>query len=71
MDTTRRGEPRYTFPSLSLAAGADVKVWTKAGTDSATDLYWNSSQAIGNNSGGDTATLQDTNGAEVMRCSYN
>jgi endonuclease G, mitochondrial len=60
----------YTFPSFSLTAGADVKVWTKAGTDSATDVYWGSVQAIWNNTGGDTAILQDALGAEVTRYSY-
>jgi len=30
----------YTFPAFALQAGATVRVWTAAGTDSATDVYW-------------------------------
>jgi hypothetical protein len=60
----------YTFPSFALAAGTEVKVWTKAGTNTATDLYWGSSQAIWNNTGGDTAILQNAGGTEITRYSY-
>ncbi|NTU83788.1 MAG: hypothetical protein HGA45_31185 [Chloroflexales bacterium] len=60
----------YTFPTFSLAAGAQVRIWTKAGTDDAANLYWGRSQAVWNNSGGDTAILRDAAGTEVTRRSY-
>jgi endonuclease G len=60
----------YTFPAFSLAAGADVQVWTKVGVDTASTLYWNRGQAVWNNTGGDTAILRDAGGTEVTRFSY-
>jgi len=59
----------YTFPSLTLAAGAEVRVWTKAGTDDAANLYWGRAQAVWNNTG-DTAILRDAVGTEVARLTY-
>lgn len=60
----------YTFPAFTLAAGAEVRVWTKAGTDNAGNLYWGRGTAVWNNSGGDTATLRDAGGALVDSYSY-
>jgi large subunit ribosomal protein L20 len=59
----------YTFPSFTLKAGAEVQLWTKAGSDDASNLYWNNRSAIWNNTG-DTAVLADTDGNEVARYSY-
>jgi hypothetical protein len=59
----------YAFPAFRLAAGASVKVHTGAGSDTATNLYWDSSGYIWDN-GGDTATLRNANGSVVDRCSY-
>ncbi|NTU85611.1 MAG: lamin tail domain-containing protein [Chloroflexales bacterium] len=59
----------YTFPSFTLAAGAEVRVWTRAGTDDAGNLYWGRTQAVWNNTG-DTAILRDAGGTEVTRYSY-
>jgi len=59
----------YTFPNFTLGAGASVKVWVKSGSDTATDLYWNSSSAIWNNTG-DTAYLRDAAGQPVSEYSY-
>ncbi|MFZ6028528.1 MAG: lamin tail domain-containing protein [Chloroflexota bacterium] len=53
----------YTFPAFTLQAGAAVKVWSRVGTNTGTDLYWGSSQAIWTNTG-DCATLQ--NGSLVV-----
>lgn len=61
---------RYTFPAFSLAAGAEVRVWTGAGVNGAANLYWGLSQAVWNNSGGDTAILRTSAGVEVARFSY-
>jgi endonuclease G len=60
----------YIFPAFSLAAGTDVKVWTKAGANDAGNLYWGRGTAVWNNTGGDTAILQDANGTEITRYSY-
>lgn len=59
----------YTFPAFSLAAGAEVKVWTRKGDDDAANLFWGSSRAIWNNEG-DTAVLSDAAGNEVASRSY-
>lgn len=53
----------FTFPSYALQAGASVKVWSKSGTNTTTDLYWGSSQSIWTNTG-DCATLK--NGGQVV-----
>ncbi|GIV89681.1 MAG: hypothetical protein KatS3mg055_2199 [Chloroflexus sp.] len=59
----------YTFPQFTLASGAEVKLWTKAGTDDANNLYWGSRRPIWNNSG-DSAILRDANGNLVSRYTY-
>lgn len=60
----------FTFPGFTLAAGAEVRVWTKAGVNDASNLFWGRNQAVWNNSGGDTAILRDAGGNEVSRYSY-
>ena len=57
----------YKFPSLSLAAGARVKLHTGAGVNSASDLYWGRTAYVWNNSS-DTVYLYDA--AEVLVDSY-
>ncbi len=59
----------YTFPAFTLEAGAEVQIWTKAGDDDATNLYWANNRAIWNNTG-DTGVLLDAEGNEVTRYSY-
>jgi large subunit ribosomal protein L20 len=59
----------YNFPTFTLAAGAEVQLWTKAGEDDDANLYWNSRGAIWNNDG-DTAILFNADGVEVSRYSY-
>jgi hypothetical protein len=59
----------YTFPNFTLAEGAQVRVWTGAGTNDNNDLYWNSGWAIWNNAG-DTATLKNKSGQTVDTCTY-
>jgi competence protein ComEC len=54
----------YSFPSYTLGAGSSVTVYTKKDTNSATELYWGSSNPIWNNEG-DTASLYDNNGQLV------
>jgi large subunit ribosomal protein L20 len=59
----------YTFPAFTLAAGAELQLWTKAGSDDEANLYWGRRSAIWNNEG-DTATLRDADGNEVATFSY-
>jgi hypothetical protein len=59
----------FTFPIFTLPVGGTVIVWTKSGTNTATDLYWGSGTAIWNNSG-DTAYLRDASGNLVSTYSY-
>ncbi|MCB8942134.1 MAG: protein kinase [Ardenticatenaceae bacterium] len=59
----------FTFPPFTLAAGAQVKVWTGRGADSAEELYWRSGAAIWNNEG-DVARLFDGLGQLVAECVY-
>ncbi|OAN36288.1 hypothetical protein A6A03_05915 [Chloroflexus islandicus] len=59
----------YTFPAFTLAGGAEVKLWTKAGVNDANNLYWGSRRPIWNNTG-DTAILRDANGNLISRYTY-
>lgn len=59
----------YTFPAFTLAAGADVQLWTKEGSDDAANLYWGKRSAVWNNEG-DTAVLADPQGAEIASFTY-
>lgn len=59
----------FTFPALVLAPGAEVRLWSKAGTNDAANLYWGSRHPIWNNTG-DTAVLLGADGTVVSRFSY-
>lgn len=59
----------YTFPALALAAGAELRLWSKAGTNDAANLYWGSRHPIWNNTG-DTAVLLGADGTVVSRFTY-
>ncbi len=48
----------YQFASFNLGPAASVQLWTKSGTDDATNLYWGLGNPIWNNDG-DTATLRN------------
>lgn len=59
----------YTFLTFTLGMGATVRVWTKCGTDTVTDVYQCSGSPIWNNDG-DIAYLRDENGGLVSQFSY-
>jgi len=59
----------YVFPQFVLAPGAEVKLWTRAGTNDAANLYWGQRVAVWNNEG-DTGTLLDASGAVVSQYTY-
>jgi competence protein ComEC len=54
----------YTFPSFTLASEATVTVYTGAGTNTATALYWGLGSSVWNNTG-DTATLKRPDGSVI------
>ena len=51
----------YAFGAVKLGRGASVTIWSGAGTDTATELFWGSTQAIWNNEG-DAATVRNAEG---------
>jgi large subunit ribosomal protein L20 len=59
----------FTFPSFTLAAGAEVQLWTGEGDNDEGNLYWGNRGAIWNNDG-DTALLFNADGDEVSTYTY-
>lgn len=60
----------YTIPEgVVLELGESVALHTGAGTNTATDLYWDAGRPVWNN-GGDTITVQTTNGTTVLQETY-
>lgn len=49
---------RYNFPKFSLGGGKTVRVWTKIGNDTASDLYWDLTTPVWKDNG-DCAYLRD------------
>lgn len=60
---------RYTFPSVTLAPGERVTVYTGSGTDGDGELYWGADGAIWNN-GGDTVLVTTDEGTVVVEEEY-
>jgi Lamin Tail Domain/Protein of unknown function (DUF1524) len=60
---------RFVFPSEHLAAHASLKVHTGSGRNTRTNLFWDETSYIWNNTG-DTATLLAANGAKADACTY-
>ncbi|MFH5802038.1 lamin tail domain-containing protein [Haladaptatus sp. CMAA 1911] len=61
---------RYTIPTgTTLSPGEQITVHSGGGTNTNTDLYWNSGQPIWNN-GGDTVIVVDTEGTTRLRETY-
>lgn len=59
----------FIFPAFALAPGAEMKLWTRIGSNDSANLYWGQRSAIWNNTG-DTGTLSDTAGVVISRFSY-
>ncbi len=72
LESAPGGTQRYTFPDVTLAPGATLRVHSGQGSAAAAappmDLAW-TGRNVWNNSG-DTATLYDPTGREVSRFSY-
>jgi len=60
----------FKFPIFSLDSQATVRVWVKAGTNDASNLYWGSTRSIWNNTGEEEAVLRDPTGNPVYWCIY-
>ena len=59
----------YSFPSgFVFGANADLIVWTKSGTDTLDELYWNRTRPVWKDT--DTATLRDNHGLLVDQRSW-
>ncbi len=54
----------FVFPAFTISPGAFVRVWTREGEDTATDLYWGRRAPVWNNLG-DRAFLRDRDGRLV------
>jgi hypothetical protein len=63
------GKHSYTFPSFTLPAGGEVRLWSSSGADDQANLFWGNRGAVWNNTG-DTAILLDASGNEVARFPY-
>jgi len=62
-----RADHTYTFPDgYELGTGDSVTVHTGAGTDTASDLYWDAGRPIWNNRG-DTIIVTNADGVEILR----
>jgi len=61
--------PRYDFVNFTLGGGASVKVWTKNGSDTSTNLYWDRTEPVWNDNG-DTAYLRDSDGKVIDTYQY-
>jgi len=55
----------FTFPSLTLYPNGALEVWTKAGVNTAVELFWNAPEALWKS--GEYALLLDSAGQERTR----
>lgn len=65
-DGAPRRPHRFVFPTLELAPGSSVRVWTGKGDDGAEDLYWGRSKPVWNDTG-DLASLLSPAGERIVR----
>lgn len=60
----------YTFGSYKLGAGKTVTVRSGKGDNTTATKYWQKSWYVWNNSGGDSASLRNRDGAAMDKCSW-
>lgn len=65
------GPNRYNFPTnFNVGSRQTIRVWTKAGQNTATELYWSSAVEVWND-GGDCAYLRDnSDGDKILVDTY-
>lgn len=64
-----RAGHRFEFPGLLFHPGTEMRIWTKSGENSVTDLYWGHRAPLWNNTG-DTAYLYDARENEIASFEY-
>lgn len=64
-----RAGNRFVFPSFILKPKSYVRIWTKSNKNTTTDLYWNHTTSIWNNTG-DCAYLRDNQSVLISTCCY-
>jgi uncharacterized protein len=60
---------KYVFPEYELAPGEQVRIWTRSGENTETDLYWGRRIAVWSNIG-DRARLRNSRGDLVDSYTY-
>jgi hypothetical protein len=60
---------RYNFPKFTLGGGKTVRVWTKIGNDTASDLYWDLTTPVWKDNS-DCAYLRDAAATLVDKYCY-
>ncbi len=60
-----QAEEKFIFPSLTLYPNGALEVWTKAGVNTAVELFWNAPKALWKS--GEYALLLDSAGQERAR----
>lgn len=66
---SKRNKKTYTFPKFVLKSDQTVKIWTRPGTDTTTDLFWGLANEVWKDDG-DCAKLSDENGEKVNWYNY-
>lgn len=64
-----RAGHQFVFPRFVFQPGTEVRIWTRSGEDSVTDLYWGHGAPLWNNTG-DTAYLYDSQDNEIATFEY-
>jgi hypothetical protein len=60
---------RYDFPDISIGGGKTIRVWTRIGANTSSDLYWGRGEEAWKDNG-DTAYLRNANGDIVDTYEY-
>jgi Lamin Tail Domain len=60
----------FRFPAVAIEPGADITVWTKAGSSDGSNLFWGLNHGVWNNRGGDAAILRNQRGELVARFAW-
>jgi hypothetical protein len=65
------GPNRYNFyEGFSIARGETIRLWTRSGINTATDLYWDSAVEVWNDSGDCAYLRDDSTGLKILVDKY-